>query len=105
SDIIEGLEQSAARDCGMGSMQKETGTPDEIRHAHVGAALIEQIPDAVIYADRDGAIRIWNDGAARIFGFSREEALGRSLDIIIPERLRARHWRGYAKMMRTGESS
>lgn len=73
--------------------------------ARVGRALIERGPDAVIYADRDGRIRLWNAGAERIFDFSAEEALGQSLDIIIPERLRDRHWAGYERMMETGQSS
>lgn len=70
----------------------------------VGKALIECGPDAVIYADREGNIRLWNEGATRIFGYSAGEAEGRSLDIIIPERLRARHWAGYDRMMNTGRS-
>lgn len=74
------------------------------RPAFLGEAAIRDIPDAVIYADRTGAIRFWNAGATRIFGFSEEEALGRSLDIIIPERLRRRHWDGYDHMMKTGRS-
>ena len=61
-------------------------------------------PDAVIYADREGVIRFWNSGATRIFGFSEDEALGRSLDLIIPERLRERHWTGFSHMMQTGQS-
>lgn len=68
-------------------------------------ALVENGPDAVIYADRDGMIRLWNAGAERIFGFSADEAQGQSLDIIIPERLRDRHWAGYAHMMATGRSN
>jgi len=47
---------------------------------------------------------VWNPGAARIFGFPASEAIGQSLDLIIPERLRARHWAGYDEVMRTGES-
>lgn len=74
------------------------------RPDRLGEAVIRDIPDAVIYADRTGAIRFWNAGATRIFGFSEEEALGRSLDIIIPERLRGRHWDGYDRMMQTGQS-
>ncbi len=70
----------------------------------LGNALLAGLPDAIIYADREGAIRFWNRGAERIFGFSAEEALGQSLDIIIPERLQKRHWDGYARMMETGES-
>lgn len=72
--------------------------------ARLGRATIEHIPDAVIYADRQGIIRFWNAGAVRIFGFCAEEALGQSLDIIIPERLRQRHWDGYRHMMETGQS-
>lgn len=67
--------------------------------------LLCDLPDAVIYADRDGNVRFWNAGAERIFGFTQSEAIGRSLDIIIPERLRKRHWDGYRHMMETGHSS
>lgn len=66
--------------------------------------LVSGMPDAIVYADAEGVIRLWNRGAARIFGFAEEEALGRSLDIIIPERLRERHWHGFRETMRTGES-
>lgn len=71
--------------------------------AQLGRTVIQSIPDAVIYADRNGIIRFWNAGAARIFGFSTEEAVGQSLDIIIPQRLRQRHWDGYHHMMATGQ--
>jgi len=64
--------------------------------------LVEATPDAVIYADERGEIAVWNQGAARIFGYAPEEALGASLDIIIPERLRARHWSGYERTLQTG---
>jgi len=64
--------------------------------------LVEQAPDPIIYADDRGAIRLWNAGAQRVFGYSEEEALGQSLDIIIPENLRKRHWDGYAQTMATG---
>jgi len=66
--------------------------------------LVAGMPDAVVYADAAGAIRFWNSGAERIFGFTAAEALGASLDLIIPETLRARHWAGYAETMRTGTS-
>lgn len=74
-------------------------TPDDIAQR-----LVADAPDAIIYADAAGAIRFWNGGAERIFGFSAAEALGQSLDIIIPERLRARHWDGYRETMKTGET-
>ncbi|HEY5085819.1 MAG TPA: PAS domain S-box protein, partial [Gemmatimonadaceae bacterium] len=66
--------------------------------------LVRDAPDAVIYADAGGVIRFWNSAAERIFGFSEAEALGQSLDLIIPENLRARHWNGYAETMRTGKT-
>ncbi len=66
--------------------------------------LVQDAPDAMIYADAEGVIRLWNRGAERIFGFAAAEAIGRSLDIIIPERLRARHWDGYRQVMKTGVS-
>jgi PAS domain S-box-containing protein len=64
--------------------------------------LVHDAPDAVIYADADGLIQYWNSAAERVFGFSESEALGRSLDLIIPENLRARHWNGFAETLRTG---
>jgi PAS domain S-box-containing protein len=66
--------------------------------------LVNSMPDAIIYADAAGKIRFWNSGAERIFGFAEAEALEQSLDIIIPEILRQRHWDGFSKTMRTGES-
>jgi len=57
-----------------------------------------------MFADRDGIIRLWNQGAERIFGCSTEQAIGQSLDLIIPEKLRERHWEGYHKTMATGET-
>ena len=56
--------------------------------------LIEAIGDAIVVADPDGVIRLWNHAAERLFGFAPAEALGNSLDLIIPERLRERHWAG-----------
>jgi PAS domain S-box-containing protein len=67
-------------------------------------AVLSMQSDAIIAADRDGAIRFWNPGAERIFGYASHEAIGRSLDIIIPERLRERHWEGYRRFMTTGET-
>jgi PAS domain S-box-containing protein len=64
--------------------------------------VLEQAPDAILYADRDGIIRLWNQGAERIFGFSAAQALGQSLDLIIPERYRQRHWDGYHQTMASG---
>jgi PAS domain S-box-containing protein len=58
--------------------------------------------DAVVFADRNGVIRLWNRGAEDIFGYSSTEAIGRTLDLIIPEKLRGRHWEGYRRVMETG---
>jgi PAS domain S-box-containing protein len=66
--------------------------------------LIEAIGDAIVVADPDGVIRLWNHAAERLFGFTEAEAVGNSLDLIIPERLRERHWAGYRKTMASGET-
>jgi PAS domain S-box-containing protein len=67
-------------------------------------ALLRTKSDAIVASDAAGIIRFWNPGAERIFGYTSGEATGQSLDIIIPERLRARHWLGYRHVMTTGES-
>lgn len=72
--------------------------------ASIGGALLASAADAVMASDRDGKIVAWNPGAQRIFGFTAQEALGQSLDIIIPESLRARHWEGYHHTVSTGVS-
>jgi PAS domain S-box-containing protein len=64
--------------------------------------LVAAVGDAIIAADASGAITLWNPGAARMFGYTESEALGQSLDLITPERLRNRHWEGYHKSMATG---
>ena len=66
--------------------------------------LAREAPDAIIYADAEGFIRFWNRGAERIFRFEEAEAIGKSLDIVIPENLRKRHWDGYAETMRSGKT-
>ncbi|MBK1838668.1 PAS domain S-box protein [Azospirillum sp. YIM B02556] len=70
----------------------------------LGLALLNSPAEAIVYSDRQGAIRFWNAGAERMFGFTAEDALGQSLDIIIPERQRQRHWEGYDEVMKTGVS-
>ena len=66
--------------------------------------IIEGSPEAIILGDAKGIIRLWNAGAEALFGFTAEEAIGHSMDLIIPERLRGRHWDGYHKTMATGVS-
>jgi PAS domain S-box-containing protein len=68
------------------------------------AQLIEAIGDAIIVADVHGAITLWNPAAERMFGFTQNEAMGQSLDLIIPQRLQQRHWDGYHKTMETGQT-
>jgi PAS domain S-box-containing protein len=73
-------------------------------HEGLCNAIVDNAPDAMIFADKEGIIRLWNSGAVAMFGYSAEEALGKSLDIIIPENLRGRHWEGYKRTMATGET-
>ena len=68
------------------------------------AQLVEAVGDAVMACDAGGAITLWNPASQRMFGYTEEEALGKSLDLIIPERLRKRHWEGYDKTMATGQT-
>lgn len=70
----------------------------------IGEALVDSAADAIVASDAEGLIVLWNPGAERIFGFSEEEALGASLDIIIPEPFRARHWEGYRETVASGQS-
>lgn len=72
--------------------------------ADLAKDLLDTAGDAILAVDREGTIRFWNPGAERIFGFARDEALGRPLEIIIPETLRARHDDGFRKTMMTGET-
>ena len=67
-------------------------------------AILAANSEAVVASDRDGIIRFWNPGAERMFGYGAAVALGQSLDLLIPERLRARHWQGYRQVMASGES-
>ena len=66
--------------------------------------LVEKAADAFLFADTEGIIRLWNASAEAMFGYPAEEALGQSLDLIIGERLRARHWEGWGQVMATGNS-
>jgi PAS domain S-box-containing protein len=75
------------------------GAPATIRDR-----VVDEAQDAIIYADREGTIRLWNAGAQEIFGYSESEAVGRSLDLIVPEKQRKRHWDGWERVMATGES-
>jgi PAS domain S-box-containing protein len=64
--------------------------------------IVEDSPIAILYADREGKIRLWNSGAEAMFGYTPNEALGQSLDLIVPEKQRGRHWEGWTRVMATG---
>ncbi|MGB9080213.1 MAG: PAS domain S-box protein [Desulfuromonadaceae bacterium] len=66
--------------------------------------IVTDSSDAIMFSDREGIIRLWNSGAEKMFGFTAEEAIGQSLDLIIPENLRVRHWDGYGRVMQSGTS-
>jgi PAS domain S-box-containing protein len=66
--------------------------------------MMDRAPDALLVADRQGIIRYWNRGAEQMFQHPASEALGQSLDLIIPENLRGRHWEGFHRVMATGET-
>jgi PAS domain S-box-containing protein len=70
----------------------------------IAKAVLSTNSDAIVAADKKGTIVFWNPGAERIFGFRASDAVGQSLDIIIPERLRKRHWDGYFQVMASGKS-
>jgi PAS domain S-box-containing protein len=69
------------------------------------AQLVRTLADAVLVADADGTIVFWNAGAARLFGWQADEAIGQSLDLVVPERLRSRHWTGWHEVVASGETS
>jgi PAS domain S-box-containing protein len=64
--------------------------------------IVEDSPIAILFADREGRIRSWNRGAEAMFGYEAHEAVGQSLDLIVPEKQRARHWEGWTRVMATG---
>lgn len=66
--------------------------------------LINAIGEAVVISDPDGAITLWNPAAERMFGYTKDEAMGQSLDLIIPEKQQKRHWDGYHKTMKSGQT-
>jgi PAS domain S-box-containing protein len=73
-----------------------------VSQAWLAQAVVTESGEAIVVTDPEGAIRLWNDGAARMFGYSAAEALGANLDLIIPDKLRDRHWAGYRQTMATG---
>ena len=75
---------------------------DESARDRLCREIVDGVGDAVVFADREGIIRLWNAGAERVFGYTAGEAIGRSLDLIIPEGLRQRHWEGYSRVIESG---
>lgn len=73
-------------------------------HVDIPRLLVEHTADAIIFADREGRIRVWNAAAETLFGFPRADVIGQSLDIIIPERLRAAHWAGFHRAVANGRT-
>lgn len=70
----------------------------------LAGTIVTDSSDAIMFSDREGIIRLWNSGAEKMFGFTAAEAIGQSLDLIIPENLRGRHWDGYYRVMESGIS-
>ena len=77
----------------------ESNTPQWLSHQ-----IIQHTQEAIVFADRDGRIQLWNAGAETLFGYSALEAIGASLNLIVPERLQARHEAGYRRVMATGQT-
>ncbi|MDA8429319.1 MAG: PAS domain S-box protein [Geobacteraceae bacterium] len=73
-------------------------------HRQLCQKIVEDSSDAIMFTDRQGLIRLWNRGAERMFGYTAAEVMGRSLDLIIPENLRGRHWDGYFRVIKDGTS-
>ena len=71
-------------------------------HESLCVSIVEQSPIAIIVGDREGMIRLWNAGAETMFGWTAAEAIGKSMDMIIPEKHRPRHWEGYDRVMASG---
>jgi len=87
---------------GVKEIAQLSSNPVEEASPPLADEILEQIADAVIYADETGTIKRCNRAAAALFGYSAVEAIGQRLDLIIPEHLRAAHWRGFAAAMTNG---
>src|SRR3954466_2981778 len=85
-------------------MVHDAGKTGSLADSTLLEAILQTSSEAIIASDADGRVLFWNPGATRIFGFDAEEAVGQSLGLIIPEKLRARHWQGYRHVMDTGQS-
>jgi PAS domain S-box-containing protein len=81
-----------------------SGALERLGDEPLEVALVAETDHAVVVADAEGIIRFWNPAAEAMFGHSRDDAIGTTLDLIIPEKLRDRHWDGYRRVMETGET-
>ena len=79
-------------------------SPERPASFELHRAIIEQAHEAIIFIDRNGVIGLWNHGAETLFGFSAEEAMGRNVDIIIPERFRRAHTQGFGRAVSSGKA-
>lgn len=77
-------------------------TTESIKVENLSEDILRSMPEALIFADLDGIIRLWNPGAETVFGFTAAESIGQSLDLIIPERMRKAHWDGFNKAIVRG---
>lgn len=82
----------------------DTIMPTALTQELLCRSIVAESSDAIMFADRQGIIRLWNQGAERMFGYTADEVQGKSLDVIIPENLRERHWEGYYRVMESGSS-
>lgn len=92
--------ETTAPDTQTNPARAEAGVADE----WLARAVVAAAPEAIVVTDPEGIIRLWNGGAERMFGYPAAQAVGRNLDLIIPEKQRARHWEGYRKTMATGHT-
>jgi PAS domain S-box-containing protein len=74
----------------------------DFSHASLCESVVERTPLAVIFTDREGIVRLWNHGAEAMFGWTAADTVGKSMDMMIPEKHKARHWEGYDRVMQTG---
>jgi PAS domain S-box-containing protein len=93
------MQSRNSSDEGEGSVVEGSST---VSQEWLAQAVVAESAEAIVVTDPDGLIRLWNDGAARIFGYSAADTVGQSLDLIIPDKLRDRHWKGYRQTMATG---
>jgi len=73
-------------------------------HQWLCQQIVDNTGDAIIFGDSESMVRLWNVAAEKMFGFRAEEIVGKSMDLIIPENLRERHWEGYDQTMKTGRT-